>query len=43
MGKVDSFSIYWDHDIEKSKVSSVPDKGSFYKTMLEMVFTFILL
>lgn len=38
MGKIDSFSLYWDYDIESSKVSSISEKESFYKTMLEMVF-----
>ena len=38
MGKIDSFSLYWDYDIEGSKVCTISEKGIFYKVMLEMVF-----
>ena len=37
MGKIDSFSLYWDHNIEDSKVSSITDRKLFNSTMLEMV------
>lgn len=38
MGKIDSFSLYWDYDIESTKVSSISEKEAFYKVMLDMVY-----